>query len=708
MHASMTPFLALLGASTVQYVIPVYQRKYAWTEEDCRILWDDIVRAGRNGKPHFVGSVLHIPEGDENITGIKKRLLIDGQQRLTTLSLLLEAFVEYLEADESRASFLADIKVSGLRKNYLFNDMDYNGNARYKLVLSQEDRATLFALVGQTGLPRDASERLVTNLNFFRDRIAGGAFDAQALWSGLNQIRVIDTQLTAGEDDAQLIFESMNSKGRPLSPTDLIRNYVLMSLREEDQTRLYETYWSPIESLFKNEKNADTEFNAFMWYWLWIKIPERKPAEGDVYSQFKYFSQEVYGGSTEDLLKELLAYANRYADLFLGAERSLALSAVFEDINNLGVKQARPVLMVLYNLFDEDRLSEEGFLRIGRTLESFLFRRAVCGRSTTGLNHFFAGVYREIVKQPDVETYLSAMLLTHTESMTAYFPTDDHFREQLGLRDCYNRFTKRAYLLERLENSYHPKQPISVGAEYQIEHIMPQSIAASPEWQSVLGEDWEELHEQYCNTLGNLAITGYNSELSNKPFAEKLNNAEYGFKKSSYALNDFIREQEQWGIDQIQQRAEVLADQAVKVWGFPKVDPAVVDSFRPKKGKQASCVWTLEEHHPWLAEGGPCRALFEVLVGRVQQDNPDWEMYITKYYVGFRTGKRKLHFALEARVGGGGKIRLALAKSVDDLIDAKGLCSDKRPFGVGPGCPTSAFFTNTSQLDDVMALINQC
>ena len=260
----MTHFLKFLGASSVQYIIPVYQRRYAWSEEDCRILWEDIIRAGRNGKDHFVGSVLHIPEGGSTITGVKKHLLIDGQQRLTTLSLLLTAFVEYLEANEDQASFLTDIKVSSLRKNYLFNDDDYNGMARFKLVLSQEDREALFAIVGNTPLPANFPEGLIANLNFFRERMQGKAFDAKMLWTGLSHIRIIDTQLTPGVDDAQLIFESMNSKGRPLTPTDLIRNYILMSLSEADQTRLYETYWRPLEDCFKSSERSDKEFNTFI------------------------------------------------------------------------------------------------------------------------------------------------------------------------------------------------------------------------------------------------------------------------------------------------------------------------------------------------------------------------------------------------------------------------------------------------------------
>ena len=217
--------------------------------------------------------MLHIPEGESTITGTKRHLLIDGQQRMTTMSLLMEAFIEYLERNPERAGFLTEVKVPALRKIYLYNDDDYNGDARYKLSLSQEDRATLHSIVASTALPKDSSQRLTDNLESFRTWIRGKAFDPEILWTGLSNLQIIDTELMPGIDDAQLIFESMNSKGKPLSPTDLIRNYILMSLPEKEQAYLFETYWRPLEDTFKSAQNGEDEFNSFMWYWLWIKVP---------------------------------------------------------------------------------------------------------------------------------------------------------------------------------------------------------------------------------------------------------------------------------------------------------------------------------------------------------------------------------------------------------------------------------------------------
>lgn len=581
MDANKASFLDLLGTANTQFVIPVYQRVYSWGERQCDDLWTDIMRAGIHGMPHFVGSVLYIPESGSTLTGIKKMLLIDGQQRMTTLSLIIAALVEWLEEDEDRASFLTDTRVSFLRKSYLFNNDDLIGDSRYKLVLSQDDHDTLFSIVGDMAMPKDCSELIVENYKRFRTKVRERSFDAKTLWTGLRNIQIIDTSLDPATDNAQLIFESMNSKGKPLTPIDLIRNYILMSLPNNEQTRLYEGYWHPIKQLFGRENEG--EFNAFMWYWLWLKVPNRKPKEDEAYDEFKRFKEDDFEGDTEELLSELMEYAQRYANMFLGQETNPSLREAFGHIADLWVKPIKPLMLALYSRYDEGALSEENFLALCTYIESFLFRRSVCRRFTTGLNNFFAGTYHEIEKRRDVKTYVTAMLLVHGPSMTAYFPTDEDFAEQFKSRDCYHRFSKSRFYLERIENSHHPKEPIPSG-KYQIEHVLPQTIESSPKWQEMLGEDWPVIHEQCCNTLGNLTLTGYNQEYSNRSFQEKLNLPDVGFKCSTLFLNKSIASKSIWDENTIEKRAELLVDDALKIWPYPKMDPDTVDEFRPKKG----------------------------------------------------------------------------------------------------------------------------
>jgi len=707
MYAVTADFLKLLGADNTQFVIPVYQRVYSWDEKECSDLWKDVIRAGRNNQPHFIGSFLYTPEAQVSQTSMKKMLLIDGQQRMTTLSLMLAAFLDYIEEDESRASFLTDVKPKALRKRYLFNDDDYIGEARYRLVLSQDDLETLHALVSGQPLPDSYSRRLVDNKEYFAERIRAKGFDAEVFWKGISKLLIIDTSLDPTNDNAQLIFESMNSKGKPLTPIDLIRNFILMSLPSDQQKTLYNNRWRPIEQVFGRESEA--EFNAFIWYWLWLKVPGRKPREDEAYEEFKAYVQDEHRDEDpEGLLDELRDYAKRYACLFMGREKDAELKERFDRIASLDVKPIRPLMLSLYTLWETtDRLPKAAFARLCDYVESFLFRRAVINKYSTGLNNFFAGMYRELETCANPEEYATAMLLIHGQGMTAYFPTDDDFAEELKTRDLYNRFSKSRYYLERLENWSCPKEPIPSG-KYQIEHVMPQSIDDSPEWQAMIGDAWAEVHEKLCHTLGNLTLTGYNQEYSNKPFEVKLNLKPGGLRKSHLHLNEAISECDVWDEGAILARADDLAKEALLVWPYPQLAPDVVDSYRPKKASKPDAGWTIEEHHPAFMPNGECYELFEMVCAGVEEANPEWERYVMKYYVGYRTGGRRLRIAIQERTSDG-SLAIALTKTVDDLVDPEGRAQDKRDAqGFGPGCPTRVDVRSTMDVEPVLSLINQC
>ncbi len=707
MYAVTADLLKLLGANSTQFVIPVYQRVYSWDERECRDLWKDVMRAGRNDQPHFIGSFLYTPEAASSATSMKRMLLIDGQQRMTTISLMLSAFLDWIEEDESRASFLTDVRPRALRKRYLFNDDDYLGEARYRLVLSQDDRETLHALVSGQPLPDARSKRLVDNKGFFAERIRAKGFDAVAFWRGVCNLIIIDTELDPSKDNAQLIFESMNSKGKPLTPIDLIRNFILMSLPSDRQATLYNDYWRPIELTFGRESEA--EFNAFIWYWLWLKVPGRKPREDEAYEEFKSYVQDEHrDDDPEGLLTELRDYARRYACLFMGREKDPDLGGRFDRIASLDVKPIRPLMMSLYTLWETtDRLPKTAFARICDYVESFLFRRAVVGRFSTGLNNFFAGMYHELETSADPEEYVTAMLLIHGRGMTAYFPTDGDFAEQLKSRDLYHRFSKSRYYLERLENWSSPKEPIPSG-KYQIEHVMPQSIDASPEWQAMLGNNWVDVHERLCNTLGNLTLTGYNQEYSNRPFRDKLTLKPGGLRKSHLHLNDAFDDCDTWDEATILGRADALAKEALEVWPYPNLPEQVVDAYRPKKAAKPDAGWTIEEHHPSFMPGGECHELFGALCEAVEQANPDWEQYVAKYYVGYRTGGRRLRIAIQERTSTG-SLAIGLVRTVDDLVDPEGRAQDKRDVqNFGPGCPTRVDVRTVADITPVLALVNQC
>ncbi len=792
MNANDAHFLPFLGTANAQFVIPVYQRLYSWERKDCEVLWNDIVRAGKFQHTHFVGSMLYAPEAGGTLTGINRYLLIDGQQRMTTLTLILAALIQYLSANESKADFL-DMSVGGLRRLYLF-DNDRKGDSRYKLILSQDDRETLFSIVGDAAMPANPSRLIVENYEYFVEKMAEPTFDPELLWVGLGQLLIVDTKLGA-DDNAQLIFESMNSKGKPLTATDLIRNYILMSLPNDEQTRLYESYWHPMEQMFG--QSHDREINEFFWNWLWLKIPNRKPRKDEVYDEFKIYLGDnpetksedllidllasadhytrIFGDrepdkdlakafksfnrldvnaapetKSEDLLIDLLASADHYTRIFGDREPDKDLAKAFKSFNRLDVNAARLLLMELYTQYDSGNLSKEEFIYLVKTIESFLFRRSICGRLTTGLNHYFAGLAKQLDSVEIVE-HIIGNLLAQDENKTAYFPTDEYFEEQFLSRDCYNRFgdkcayflesienhhrpkepdenktayfptdeyfeeqflsrdcynrfgDKCAYFLESIENHHRPKEPISVSS-YQIEHVLPQTITNSPEWQNALGEDWEHLHELLCNNLGNLTLTGYNQEYSNKPFEFKLNKPDDGFACSPLYLNRLIAEERAWNADSIKRRASKLMEDAKTIWPYPIIDESVIAKYRPQKTPDG-ITWTIEEHHPWMAEGGPCRDLFAALKSRLYDEFPTWKEDVRKYYIGFKDGKR-LTLSVQDRKTG--KLVLGFRDSIDSFDDPKGICVDKRAAGgIGPGMRTMVVLEHESELDDVVKLLKQ-
>lgn len=699
MNANDAQFLPFLGTANAQFVIPVYQRLYSWTTKDCETLWVDIMRAGKFGHTHFIGSMLYAPEAGGTLTGVNRYLLIDGQQRMTTLTLLLSAFIEYLKEDESRADFL-ETTIGGIRRIYLFND-EQKGDARYKLVLSQDDQTTLFSIVGDVAQPEQPSQLIVDNYQYFKDKMREKGFDAQQLWVGLKMLLIVDTKLGEG-DNAQLIFESMNSKGKPLTAIDLIRNFMLMSLPSKEQTRLYESYWHPMEQMFG--MGNERIINEFFWNWLWLKIPNRQPKFDEVYDEFKLYIGDNPQLKVEEVLIDLKDGADHYTKIFLDREKDPELAAAFRSFNRLGINAARLLLMELYAQYEANNLTKDDYIGLIRMLESFLFRRSVCGRLTTGLNHYFSNLAKQLESQ-DIVEYITANLLLQDENKTAYFPTDEYFEEQFKARDCYNRFRdKCVYYLERIENWHHPKEPIS-GYSYQVEHVLPQTIDSVPEWQAALGDNWEQLHERYCNSLGNLTLTGYNQEYSNKPYDEKLHKEDDGLLCSPLYLNSVFASEPVWNVEAIERRAAKLMADALKIWPRPQLDESTLAKYTPSKRKDGT-EWTIEEHHTWLASGGPAHDLFETLRARIAEEFPSWTEYVKKYYVGYRVGKRRQTLSIQARKSG--HLVLGIRKHVDELKDPKKLCVDKRATGgIGPGMPTMVVLEGASDIDDAMEILRQ-
>ena len=542
-----------------QFSIPIFQRRYSWTKEDCQQLLDDILRVGSNDeiKAHFLGSIVYIDRQLTAIGGIPKLLVIDGQQRLTTLSLLLSALSLAIKEKGN------DIGTSPerLRNYYLFNSQEEE-ELRYKLLLTKDDKDTLIDLLkreeGDVFPPTNPLSLLVKNYEFLKNKLK--KVDLKTLHTGIEKLRIVSVALDPAIDDPQKIFESLNSTGVTLSQADLIRNYVLMNLELTFQKRLYENYWFPMEQFFGSEYAK--RFDPFMRDYLTLKM-KQIPSRGAVYEKFKeHYPVNDNSEQLEEIVKGISRHAKYYVDMVLLTERDPELRKCLSDIAELRAEISYPFLLEVYDDYNQGLIEKADVIKILRLVESYVFRRSVCDVSTSVMNKLFAALMNEVDKNNYLESLNNAFLDMRTYKR---YPTDTEFKEAFIDKNVYN-FTRRDYLLRKLENHERSREPIEV-PDYTVEHVMPQNLTAS--WQQELGKDFQRIHQRWLHKIGNLTLTGYNPEYSNRPFKEKRDMPKKGLRFSPLHLNQSFASTKQWNEDAIIARAEKLAEKACKIWIYP-------------------------------------------------------------------------------------------------------------------------------------------
>lgn len=557
MKAEALPLLKFLRSSP-QLTIPIYQRTYSWSIGHCEQLWNDILRVGGLTKvnAHFIGSIVYVEAELQTVGSPSALLIIDGQQRVTTATILLEALARTVNDNEPEDGFTAR-KI----RNYYLLDPEETGERRHKLILTQTDKTTMLALTAQQPIPHLSSIRVIENFDFFVDRI--GKLDEtglRTLCRGLSKLMIVEVALQRGQDNPQLIFESMNSTGLALSQADLIRNFVLMGQQPHEQTRLYLSYWRPMEERFGQEA-YNWAFDGFMRHYLTLKTGHI-PKIDAVYREFKaYLAQQIDG--VEPLLADIHAHAGYYAAMALEQEKDAELAVAFADLRELQVDVAYPLLLELYHEYQNKRLSKDDFLSALRMIESYVLRRAVCGVPTNMLNKVFAAFPQQLVKEDVLES-----MKTHFAGLTSRsrFPDDVEFEH--GLKTNYLYGTRALkFLLRRIEN-HTRKEPVPV-SEYTIEHILPQNEELSAEWKASLGEDWLRVRETWLHTLGNLTLTGYNPEYRDHPFNVKCT-IKGGFAESPLRLNKGLAQLSKWNEETIRDRANRLSGESLVIWPLPK------------------------------------------------------------------------------------------------------------------------------------------
>lgn len=567
LQAGETTLNKLLNTSR-QFIVPIFQRNYSWQKSQYEQLWFDILRASKfkEKQNHFIGSIVYIDMGTP-AGRPQQLLLIDGQQRLTTISILLCAIKDYVQKFNLETKL---INLAKIKNQFLYNSDEIDED-KYKLLLNVQDKETYIKLIDNTIFTvNKPATNIIKCYEFFYEHIEDfikqdGQIDE--IYAGIFKLSLVSISLDKDSDNPQMIFESMNSTGKDLSQTDLLRNYLLMDLTPEKQTRLYKTYWKPMEELFGEDiyKNDVNKFDYFIRDFLTLKSDTGHICKiNNVYENFKRYYLD---NNCEKfaVLKDLFTYAKYYACIDLLQENDNELKLYWQEFKKLDNHVVYPFLLKLYDDYSRQILIKEDFKKILQVVISYLWRRAICEIPTNSLSKTFATLYQAVDKEDYVNSIIKAFVF---KSIYKRFPSDYEVREKLQTKDIYH-FRLRKYLLEALENYYH-KEPIDLNtANYTIEHIMPQNIEHNLLWQQMLGEDWQEVHSLYLHTLGNLTITGYNAEMSNKSFGEKVN-GESGFKHSHLKLNESIAQCDVWNKKSIQRRTNILTDIILKIWKYPE------------------------------------------------------------------------------------------------------------------------------------------
>ncbi len=561
MKGSEARLIDFMDGSKKRFIVPVYQRSYSWKQEQCKQLFNDLVTMIKNGRrTHFFGSIvsLYNPNGRNT-----EYLIIDGQQRLTTVSLLLLAIYNLLHNNKLHSN------EEGLGQEILEEcliDKHQPTQTRLKLKPIQSD-AEAYRLLFDDPNNSQIGSNITINYNYFYSRIQKEEVSIDQLYDAICSLMIINIELNS-DDDPQLIFESLNSTGLDLNEGDKIRNFILMGLSAHEQETNYKKYWEPIEA------NTALNVGAFIRDYLSLKT-QSIPSQQRVYPIFKDYVFENYQQNghikTEELLKELHRYAQYYHILLSASSTNKTLNACISRLNQLETTVTRPFFLEVLRMHHDNGLSDQDVSQIFLITENYLFRRNICELPTNALNKIYMSLHREIERLGNQSSYLERykyILLNKKER--ARFPVNQEFQDKLCTRSIYDMNSKnKIYILERFENRNKEDKDVYrhfMDGDYSIEHIMPQTL--TPEWRKQLGEQADEIHAIWLNRLANLTLTAYNSQYQNATF-DKKRDQKNGYRDSGLCLNKWIAEQEKWTETELQARNCLLQNEAIEIWPMP-------------------------------------------------------------------------------------------------------------------------------------------
>lgn len=568
MNASETNIAKFLANNETTFAIPIYQRNYDWALAQCKKLLSDIIEAGSNEKiaAHFVGSIVYVHDGVYSASGLTELTIIDGQQRLTTITLIYIALFRLAQKLNKQN------EVNRIQKTYLINEFSQE-EEKLKLKPTENNKEALRFIMNSTDEEEfKGYSKIIENFDYFKSAINAENFEV--IQHGLSKLIVVDIALDRDKDNPQRIFESLNSTGLELSQADLIRNYILMGLSRTNQDEIYKNYWQVIEENAKNEVLNETRVSEFIRDYLTLKN-KKIPTKAKVYTVFK----DKYPSPTiEELevilaeLKSVVKYYNKLTNPQNETDREIRTQ--LEYINRLEITVAFPFLMKVYEDFANKIIDKVTFISVLSIVQSFTFRRFIVGLPTNALNKIFMSLYDKV----DPNSYLlSIQKFLLQRSGTQRFPRNTETIKAFKERDIYDIKPKnRSYLLERLENFNNNEFVVIEGnSDISIEHIFPQN--PDPKWKIELGDaEYNLIKDNYIHTIGNLTLSGNNGKLSNKSFLDKqimnIDGKEQGYKFSRLWLNRDLQEKTKWDKEAIEARAAKMSERFVEIWEIPDIN----------------------------------------------------------------------------------------------------------------------------------------
>ena len=664
-----------------QYIIPVYQRIYSWEIEECKRLWFDIVdmqKKNKNG--HFVGSIVSITENDSP-SDMSKFTIIDGQQRITTLMLLLLALRDYAFIHREEKS----INWKKINNSFLKNP-DEDDDSQYKLLLTETDKDILISLIEKRPIDENLNSRLISNYNYFFSNIKNMDLSLQDIYEAIGKLQIVNINLDRTSNEPQVIFESLNSTGKELSESDLIRNFVLMGLDNKQQKDIYKNIWRPMEQLFRYEKQT-LLMDRFFRDYLTMKLA-RIPKLDKIYEEFKMYTNNCEFSTLEDLCKDLYIYARYYTNMIFEQGTNKNLINLYKEIKYLKMEVAFPFLLKIHYDFERNLINEDELVSIIKLCISYVIRRNICDIPTNSLNKTFATLKNEINVDDYINSIKAFFILKDDYKI---FPNDEKFSSALKVKDIYH-MRIRNYILSSLEN-FNNKAPINI-ENYTIEHIMPQTKNLSNVWKKELGKNYETVQKKYLHTIGNLTLTAYNSEMSNKSFSEKME-MNGGFKESALRLNSYVVKQNEWNEKIIKERASILVEKALLIWKYPIIERNILVKYKNDDKQQMYGIDSYDFNKT-------TKMLFDKLNMRIMNLSSEVRREFKKLYIAYKLDTNFADIVVQKN-----RLRISVNMKFNEVIDEYNICKDVTNLGRWGNGDVELFLEDICDVDKVMDIIRQ-